>query len=205
MAEACKTQLVRDFCPKWGYRTWDVTTTVLSNHIQAHIVDDDLSVPGALAYHDDSSGKPVIVVMAKTILDAGGTVLRGSLSVSAALSHEIVETRGDELAIYGAPNYDDGWEYAKEVADPVENTAYDIQTTHGPVAVSNFVLEHWFELGSTAPYDYLKHLTRPFQIEKGGYVVRWQDINDQQVFNDKLEPASAPVGHGWRTLKRVGL
>src|SRR6266487_1317399 len=83
MAEACKIQLARDFCPLWGHTPWNVTTTVLTNHIQAHIVDDDASVPGALAYHDDQSGKPVIVVMAGTILKAGGTVLSGPLSVSA--------------------------------------------------------------------------------------------------------------------------
>ncbi len=131
MAEACKIQLARDFCPAWGHTKWDVTTTILSNHIQAHIVDDDASVQGALAYHDDESGKPVIVVMAKTILDNNGTVLAGPMSVSSALSHEIVETRADELATFGAYNYNDQWEYALETADPVENTAYNIPTSHG--------------------------------------------------------------------------
>lgn len=203
MAEACHIQLTRDFCPAWGYRTWDVSTTVLSNHIQAHIVKDDAAVPGALAYHDDSSGKPVIVVMGDTILKAGGSVLSGSLSISAALSHEITETRGDELAVYGAYNAADQWEYAKEVANPVESSAYTITTSHGLVSVSNFVLEHWFELGSAGPYDHLRHLSRPFQIEKGGYVVRWRDGAEAQVFNHELQPAILPAWHGWRTLKRV--
>lgn len=205
MAAACKIQLARDFCPAWGHTKWDVTTTILSDHIQAHIVDDDKSVPGALAYHDDTSGKPVIVVMAKTILDAGGTALKGPLSVSSALSHEIVETRADELASFGAYDAENDWEYALEVADPVENTAYDIQTIRGPVSVSNFVYRHWFELGSAPPYDHLRHLSRPFQIEKGGYVVRWKEGAAAQVFNDQGERSGLPAGHGWRTLKRVGL
>lgn len=198
MVAACDKQMKDHYCPAWGMLPWDLWfSTNADGYIHCTIVDEDVNVPDALAYHDYVQGRPIMVVLAKTILDNGGSILGGggsTFSVSGALSHEYVETRSDAWTTAWNGPADDGFTYAHETADPVQNDEYDLDG----VAVSNFVLPHWFAPGSDGPYDYLDTLSKPFQV-KNGYAIREEAFGETQVFGEK------PAWHGWRSLSRRGL
>jgi len=170
MAAAVQHQVVYDFCPAWGRTStnWKFSRT---GTIQALLVDDDASVPGALAYHDDQNGKPAIVILCKTILDAGGQWLTGGLSVASALSHEVLELIADAACNLAA---DDGrgQAYALEVCDPVEEHVYPVTVNGQTATVSDFVLPAWFDpTASGVRFDHLGILVRPFELSKGYAIV----------------------------------
>ena len=193
MAAACDVQLVEHFCPEWELAPWRVRVNTRA-FIHMVLVDEDRDVPGALAYHDMNGDRPVGVVMAKTVLDSGGSMF-GPGGVAAALSHEILETRADPWCSFGVED-GRGWEWWLEVCDAVQSTDYAIDGVH----VSNYCLKDWFVPGrDSGRYDRLGQLSAPFTIDRGGYQVRRQPGSESQV------TGKAPAFHGWRTLKRVGL
>ena len=110
-------------------------------------------------------------VFAKRILECGGGLLSGPVSVSATLSHGIIETLIDTFCAdwTDATICVDGHYYdrvAKEISDPVEADQYVIEIEIGvQVMVSNFVLPDWFNshshLGSR--YDFMGKLRAPVQ------------------------------------------
>lgn len=191
MCAAVQQQVTHDFCPAWGRTPWRVTDQP-GGSVHALLVDDDASVPGALAYHDDVRGKPLMVILCKTILDAGGDWLSGNLSVASALSHEVLELIADPSCNFSA---DDGTgrAYALETADPVESHVYPIIVQGQRVTVSDFVLPRWFDpTASRGRFDHLGVLTRPFQLDQGYAIVTPQG-QPSQITGDVVDARHASM------------
>jgi len=87
-----------------------------------------------------------------------------------------------------------GSAYSFEVCDPVEAPSYVVSG----VSVSNFVTPSWFDplAPSGAQFDKLGHLTAPFTIVKGGYVVYESAGQQQQKYGDDFP--------GWRKEMKGG-
>lgn len=128
--------------------------------------------PDALAYHQDSNGVPDIEIGT----DLFSSLTRGTESVSAGVSHEVLETYGDA----GGNGWKDkfnGTMGAEETADPVQNTSYNASNVNpvasskydsgDGVALSNFVLPSYFVPGAPGPWDYLGKMTSQDDISNG--------------------------------------
>jgi hypothetical protein len=134
---------------------------------------DDADEADALGYHDQTpDGRPYGRVFVNPVLNSKGTVLTGANSVSATLSHEVLEMWWDPQvnSWFQAP---DGKLWAGELCDAVEGDSYDILVSGNKVAVSNFVLQPFFdcEPEKGASFDYLGVLKKPFSIAPGGYAI----------------------------------
>lgn len=120
--------------------------------------------PGALGYHDETlSGMPVIKCF--PLLDTLD-------NACVTITHEVVETMVDPL-LSTASVGQDGVIRAREAADPVETTTYEIEVSSGAkVKVTNFVLPAYFEPPfeySKVPMDFLRLIRKPGEILDGGY------------------------------------
>lgn len=138
---------------------------------------DDADQAGVLGWHTEGPGASVYGrVFARPVLDNGGTILDGKLSVCSVLSHEVIETIGDR-ACNGWTQRADGTLIAMELCDPVESDTYPVTIAASDTAsvtgtVSNFMLEPWFDPDAkSGPYDWLSLLTAPFQVRSDGYVI----------------------------------
>jgi hypothetical protein len=192
MTEACNIQLTRHAAPAWGKVTMPVIFYELATMVPK---DGDLIVlldspdeADALGYHTETpDGRVYGRVFVNPVLDAGGTILKGALSVSCVLSHEVLEQFIDpDINLWA----DDGRGklYAIEVADPVENDAYNVKVGTKPVAVSDFVFPEWFDRENRrgTRYNQLATLKGPFTMRTGGYVVlRNEEGKEKTVFAAK--------------------
>jgi len=135
---------------------------------------DAADVKDADGYHSESSNG---VAFAKVFV---GPILANGGGVPATVSHEIIEMMINPYANRWVHNDGDGFDYAEEIADPVQEQTYEIDG----VAVSNFVTPDWFDerAASWRKFDYLKNLSEPFRISEGGYMIRKQSGTVQQVF-----------------------
>lgn len=129
-------------------------------------------VEGALGYHDtDDNGNPFIKVFVNPILDNGGNIMTDSNSLSSCISHEACETFQDAGANLWADG-PQGFDYARELCDPVESDYYIIDN----VAVSNFVYDAYFQpkyaKRAGIKYDYLSKLSAPLTMTSGGYLIQ---------------------------------
>jgi hypothetical protein len=178
---------------------------------------DNPDVASALGYHtEDPGGKVYGRVFAEPVLQNGGTVLQGPLTISSVLSHEVLELFVDRHCQLWADR-GDGTMVAYEVGDPVESDTYQVhaQNQHGTttlVNVSNFALDAWFDMQATAPgtrYDWMKQCTAPLQMTKGGYgvVLNTSMGATTQVFGSKeaetLHNLIKPYHPGARSARRV--
>jgi hypothetical protein len=149
------------------------------------IVDTIKDQPqGVLGFHtEDQGGKLWGVVAAKPELDAGKQVLTGDWSVSSVMSHEVLEMYVDPNCNLWANN-GRGSAYSFEVCDPVEAPTYVVND----VSVSNFITPAWFDplAAKTAQFDKLRHLTAPFSLLKGGYMVYESAGTPHQKFGDEF-------------------
>ncbi|MER5635679.1 hypothetical protein ABT095_01840 [Kitasatospora sp. NPDC002227] len=192
MTRACATQVQRDAAPAWGKAP--IPVVYAASEAEAPpgawviAVLDDSDQAGALGWHTESEGNLIFGrVFAAPVLDHGGRVLSGELSVSAVLSHEVLETLVDEHVNLWADDLN-GSAYAYEVGDPVESDSYEVDVTGvGPVAVSNFVYPAWFDpqAGGGRKFDQMGKVTAPFQMTKGGYVVIRREGKEEQHFGDR--------------------
>jgi hypothetical protein len=133
-------------------------------------------VAGALGYHDvDPNGNPYGRVFTSVSKQA-------KVSLSSVLSHEVVEAFVDP---YANDWSDQGTRcIAHEACDPVQNSSYQING----VEVSNFVTRAWFDSTSKGGrYDWLNHLTTPFQLERGGYLIVMADGKVSQQMGESSE------------------
>lgn len=213
LAGAVERQLQHDFGPPWLAHPIHVTH-VPGHAITAHLVDEDKNVPGALAYHDNRGALCDIVVMVKTILDAGGTWTSGSLSVSGALSHEGLELSADAYCATWWTDYNTKRNVAAEVADMVEAEAYSVSVKAGgavaePVAVSNFCLPLWGVTDAQGQYDFMGTRHAPFEMAPGGYGIvqaigQEGQITRKVVGPDYEETDTTRVGGGYRSMRRAG-
>ena len=175
-----QTQLDRDYSALWGVtaQLHFIPKGAQADHNHWwQVVFDTTDEPGALGYHTiTQQGQPIGYTFAKTDLAYNE-------EPSTTLSHELLEMMGDpdvnktatvELADTHRPR-----QYMYENCDAVEALSYKI----GNTMVSDFVTPQWFVPSSSAAtqFDYLKKVSKPFQLLKGGYI----------SYND---------GHGWTQL-----
>lgn len=171
-------QVRYDVAPEWGARPVSVVHAAPASHIPAGAyvigVYDDADQANALGYHsEEADGTVYGKVFVSPVLDNGGSALDGPLSVSAVLSHEVLETFADPHVQLWAS---DGGSclYAYEICDAVEDSSYTVPVGTRHVAVSNFVTQAYFDAQAPtgAKLDFLGTITQPLEISKGGYVVR---------------------------------
>jgi hypothetical protein len=200
MTQAVASQVRLDAAPLWDRSPAAVVfyTDPAAVPATAHgiaIVDTIQNQPqGVLGFHtEDQGGKLWGVVAAKPELDNGAQVTTGDWSVSSVLSHEVLEMFVDPNCNLWA-NDGKGSAYSFEVCDPVEAPSYVVSG----VSVSNFVTPSWFDplAPSGAQFDKLGHLTAPFTILKGGYVVYESAGQEQQKYGDDFP--------GWRKQMKTG-
>lgn len=193
MVRAVAHQVRYDVAPAWGAKTMAVVFLPKGAAVPAGSyvigVYDDADQANALGYHsEEADGVVYGKVFVSPVLDNGGTVLVGELSVSAVLSHEVLETYLDPHVQLWASDGGDGL-YAYEVCDAVEDGAYVVQVGSKRVAVSNFVLPAYFDVQTPAgdQVDYLRQLNNPFALSKGGYAVKitlGKSTKVEQVFGE---------------------
>lgn len=184
------------------------------------LVDEDKNVPGALAYHEDPNAIPDAVVMVKTFEKYtgkhGADLYYGPGGVLTGATHEWLEMLGDLWCNGWSVNWDTGQAVANENSDPVESSDYPVTATdrlghRQPAHVTNFVLPAWFNNGSKGPFDFLHHLSYPFEIDHGGYCVVADLSNESQIAADKGHgqlvriAGKVPTTGGYRSMRRFGL
>lgn len=174
MVEACKTQLERHVAPLWNRGPWTIVEDQPDTVGFPIVILDDPDQAGVLGYHSKSPGGKVWArVFVRPVTSRGGSMLKGSLSVSAVLSHEVIEAYcNPDINIWARRK--DGVLVAYEACDPVENDFYDITTASGAkVSVSNFVLPTWFD-PYPAPgtrFDYMRKVSSSLTMSKKGYII----------------------------------
>jgi hypothetical protein len=209
MTEAIASQVRLDAAPLWDRTPAAVVfyTDPRAVPAAAHgiaLVNTIQDQPqGVLGFHtEDQGGKLWGVVAAKPELDIGAKPTSGDWSVSSVLSHEVLEMFIDPNCNLWS-NDDKGSAYSFEVCDPVEAPTYDVNG----ISVSNFVTPSWFDplAGAHAQFDKLGHLTKPFSILKGGYVVYESAGKEQQEFGDEFPAWRKEMKNGplARTRRRV--
>jgi hypothetical protein len=137
-----------------------------------------------------------------------GSWLKGANSVSASVSHEVVELLADPVACYYVDGLDD-WMYALEVADPVQDDYYNIDG----IAVSNFTFPaYWNPWGTKSrghKLDQMGKITRAFEVREGGYLVRYHGRKRSYVDGPKFPIArrrskeEKPNGRTRRRLEQI--
>jgi hypothetical protein len=148
-----------------------------------HLVDSIPEAPDALAYHTiDQAGRPVLRLGVQTILDNGGSLVDSGNSVSAACSHEVLETIGNPYVCWWS-DFDGTKKVALEMCDPVEADFYLIDG----IAVSNFVGPRWFDAeDAIGPFDFMRRISAPLTMSSGGYLA----FDDgSQVFDEHMPEA----------------
>jgi hypothetical protein len=195
MVRAVAHQVRYDVAPAWGSKAASVVFLPRGAAVPAGSyaigVYDDADQADALGYHsEEADGTVYGKVFASPVLDHGGTVLEGELSVSAVLSHEVLETFVDPHVQLWASDGGDGL-YAYEVCDAVEDGSYVVRVGGKEVSVSNFVLPAYFDAQAPAGtrVDHLAQLKRPFELSRGGYAVKitlGRDAKVDQVFGERF-------------------
>jgi hypothetical protein len=172
MRKALNVQL-RDVARVWGEYVFTVVDDARRQGF-AIVLLDDSDAADALGYHDlDARGRPYARVFVDSILENGGTWMRGASSLSATVTHEVCELVGDPTANHWVENAR-GSLVAVELCDPVESCAYTIGLRDGRrVSVSDFVYPDWFNpyVAAGTKVDHMGVLRKPFEIASDGYVI----------------------------------
>jgi hypothetical protein len=154
IAEAVQAQINEEFAAEWGAQC-SIRVGSSANDIQpgewAYVFLPKLpDAPGASAYHDIKAGVPFSLCAVTTCAS-----LLGPDGLSVDVSHEILETFGDEGANLYA--FDEkGQLHALEMCDAVEMQTYPKHAKDGtPVQVSNWLTRAFFMPGTKGAFDYL--------------------------------------------------
>jgi hypothetical protein len=154
IAEAVNDQLAHEFLEEWGAPTTVRVGTGPDDfrpgewifRFLKQLPDD----PADSAFHDVKSGQPYALCAVPTCHD-----LYGPSGLAADVSHEILETAGDEGANLFADDLH-GHFRAVELCDAVEMQTYRKTCADGTIVhVSNFLLQSWFIPRATGPYDFM--------------------------------------------------
>jgi len=160
VAEAVAAQVNGEFAEHWGARA-SIRVGAGADDIEAgewaFILRGALpEAPDASAYHEIRKGVPYAICAVSTC----GS-LCGPNGVSVDVSHEILETAGDEAANLFANN-ERGELHALELCDAVELQTYRKACRDGTqVHVSNWLLRAWFVPGAAGPFDYMTSVRLP--------------------------------------------
>ena len=168
IAEAVQDQVNKEFAAEWGAQATvrvganakDIRPGEWLYGFEASLPD----APGASAFHDIlKTGVPYALCAVTTC----GSLL-GSDGVSVDVSHEILETAGDEGANQFA-NDNHGLLHALEMCDAVEVQTYGKTCKDGTVVqVSNWLLRSWFIPGAPGPYEYMSSAKLPGAVAPSG-------------------------------------
>ena len=169
------------------------------------VLKPHLDVDGALGDHSvDGTGFPVAEVGVEETYQESGTIL-GPNGIGSVVSHEIVETFGDQFVCTWDEG-PDGNEYAHELCDAVEGDGYLLNGVY----MSNFVkpsfFNKWISAGTAGQFDYMGKLTAPFTMSPGGYqVVKHPDGSYSQVYGSAVtDERKAKIAKRRRvTLRKV--
>jgi hypothetical protein len=168
MAEAVQAQVNEEFAAEWGaeatIRVGASASDVKAGEWAYIFVPELPDAPDASAYHDiTSKGVPYALCAVTTC----GSLL-GPDGVSVDVSHEILETFGDEGAnLYAFDN--SGMLHALEMCDAVELQTYAKAAKDGtPVQVSNWLLRSWFIPGAKGPFEYMSFAKKPGAVAPSG-------------------------------------
>jgi hypothetical protein len=184
MARAVSLQIEQDFAPAWGFQPVPIAVVedgagVPFGSALVYLVDRISEGKGAVGLHvADPAGYFAGYVAVEVIQRLGGSMTEGADSVSAALSHEVLELLANPALNLWAETCD-GRLIAHEVCDPVSGDAYDIEVEPDSVgaphrvSVSNFVRPSWFhrEACSGSWFDQMQLTTQPFEVRATGYAV----------------------------------
>lgn len=186
MTGACASQLWWHAAPAWGRTPTPVVYAVDEKSAppgsQVIGIFDTPDQPGVLGWHtEDANGVIYGRVFAGVVLDHGGTVMAGQLSVSAVLSHEVLEDFIDPNCNLWI-DVDGRRSYALEVGDPVEADSYALSIDNRSVAVSNFITSKWADPAARSGFDHMGRCSAPFQMAPGGYVLQMIGGQVSQVF-----------------------
>lgn len=178
LVEALHIQATQDFnTSPWvehGYCEPIEVSLISNNHPPVGscniILLDDLSVEGALGYHEDVEGGkiPVSYVGVKESRE-------DDVSVTAVASHEMVEMAVDPFVegneIRTVKDTAINREYIVEIADPLEGCEYKVNNGQ---EVANFVWPRWFDMQQTRKqisqrieFGIVEH---PFKLAPNGYI-----------------------------------
>ena len=192
MVAACNKQVRDHVAPAWNgervvveFAGYDLPTIQRKAPKGSWVIAilDNPDDPGALGWHSEDDQDHVYgEIFAKPCLEDGkSTALTGTYAVSSVLSHEVIETYGDQFCNQWTDT-GRGFLVATELCDPVEADGYEIDG----VQVSNFVLPEWFD-AVTSPgekFDYLGKCKAPFSMTPGGYWVQASTGSEQQKFGE---------------------
>jgi len=115
---------------------------------------------GAVAYHAVTNGIADIEVA----LDLVQGLTQGAESLSVAISHEVLETNGDEGANLWATRQDGQTADARENCDWTQNVCY---SASNGVSVTNFLLPSAWIPGAAGPWDYMKVMKSQYDMSNG--------------------------------------
>ncbi|MEM3857801.1 MAG: hypothetical protein QW478_00200 [Candidatus Micrarchaeaceae archaeon] len=206
------------FCQNWNLQTPQVLRYSDAQPIKQNDWIFYFRISGdpnntTISFHDlNDQGVVFGAIYVDTIINNNGFILspvseyssfiRNSpvTTVSAATSHEVIEALADQnLSILwyspvGITDYEGKMLFPEntlvsgEVADPVENNLILYSTNNQSVAMSDFILPGWTNPKSPGPFNFSNTLTRPYQIDQGGYAnVAFPFIMYQEsIFGDKL-------------------
>jgi hypothetical protein len=171
------------------------------------IFADKSDEAGALGYHDFTpDGRPISYVFAADDLQYG-------YNPTVTATHEIAEMIADPW-ITQAFQVSNTQFFAQEICDPCEadELAYPIKVDPYPaVQCSDFVLPKWFIPGSTGQFDYVKHISRPLEILRGGYMSvftsgeGWTEIHAHRETGELGPAGDDPKGKkGFGRLSKYG-
>jgi hypothetical protein len=182
--------------PVWGTPANLVRSTGFVKGYWALVFMDNSNQADDLAYHDlTPDGFPVSSVFVKTIA-------ADKSSLSSATSHELVEMLVDPAINLYTTGPDEKLVYAYEAGDPVEEESFKVDG----VEMTNFVYPSYFEVfhkPHSTQFDYMKKVTRPFQILKGGYQIVFRNGKESQITGSK--PKAKRFGKEDRTHHRSEL
>ncbi len=201
---ALQNQVTRDFAPIWGVsaklKLVASASAALATDWQLILLDDS-DQADALGYHETTdSGRPLGKVFVKSDIEAG-------TSWTNTLSHELLEILADPDANLSAwiDKADGSAQLVSyEVCDPVEADSLGYKI--GTVLVSDFVLPSYFEPNAPPPYDFKKHIQKPFEVLPDGYLSVF-DIKDgsgwRQINGERVAAARYIAPYGSRRERRA--
>jgi hypothetical protein len=202
MVAAIAVQVAHDYAPAWSrlpvFPQAFAKLADVPRGMPCIRIVDSVDVADALGYHTETAGRITGVVGVQTILDQpSGSILEGSVSVSACLSHEVLETIGDPFCNVWLDG-PSGFEYALEICDPVQDQVYEI----GGVSVSDFILPAWCDVErEDVPCAFRARPLLPFARTEGGYIVVRDAAGEPKQLGERPPHKVRAHRAGWRRTR----
>jgi hypothetical protein len=176
---AVAKQMNGEVAAEWGcnvtFRTGAADASDVKPGEIACLIQDNLpQAPGAAAFHDRlPNGCPVAYFAREDYTSH----TQGSSSLSVDVSHEAIETIGDPGANRWADLASGTQDCALELCDPVQNQVYEVDG----IAVSDFVLQSFFDPGASGPFDRLGKCPAQGDYSGGYLIVRTEAAQPSDV------------------------